>query len=157
MHYLNFTSWLFFMTWVIADSVPRYVLPRLFPVYDALEELETGGWGTERLGKPLSLTIQILLSLSLAYILTIWSTWCVLRCIVFTRVPDTSRALYFVTGFICCEYALGKIAKADRHRGFFISVFPYTMAMGAFVVFSMNYQPMKEAFPWLIRWMGVNF
>jgi hypothetical protein len=145
------------MAWVMGDTVPRYILSQLESVWDALEDLSAGGWGTGRFGKPLSLAIQIVLSVSLAYVLTVWSAWCVLRCISYTRSPETGRALYFITGFVCCEYALGKMAKACRYRGFFMSVFHFTMGMGAFVIFAMNPQPMKEAYPWLIRWMGVIF
>jgi hypothetical protein len=78
-----------------------------------------------------------------------WSVWCVLRCFTYTQGLETGRAAYFVTGFLCCEYALGKIAKAGKYRGFFISVLPFAMAMGAFVVFTVNPRPIFEAFPWL--------
>ena len=145
------------MTWIVADTVPRYVMPQLHSVYDILEELAGGGWGTGRLGRPLSLLIQIVFSLTLAYVLTIWSTWCVLRCISYTQAPGTGRAWYFITGFICCEYALGRMAKVDRYRGFFMSVFHFTIPMGAFIVFTVNPVAIKEYFPWLMRWMGVDF
>jgi hypothetical protein len=145
------------MTWIIADTVPRYILPWLSSVWGTLEDLAAGGWGTGRFGRILSLALQIIFSVALAYILTVWPAWCVLRCMSHTRPPETVGALYFITGFLCCEYALGKMAKADRYRGFFMSVFHFTMAMGAFVVFAMNPLPMKEAYPWLVRWMGMNF
>ena len=70
MHYLNFAGWLVFITWIVSDTVPRCLMPLLYPVYDALEEMRLGAWGTGRLGTPLSLTIQILISLTLAWILT---------------------------------------------------------------------------------------
>jgi hypothetical protein len=157
MYYISFVGWLFFMTWFLSDTIPRHVLPQLHSVYDALEDLKTGSWGTGRLGAPLSLIIQIVLSGFLAYVLTIWPTWIVLRCIAYTQTPGTGRMLYFGTGFLCCEYALGKMAKADRFRGFFMSVFPFVMPMGAFVVFTMNPAPIKESYPWLLRLMGVDF
>ena len=157
MNYVGFAGWLFFMTWVVADTIPRYVMPRLAHVCDTLEDLAAGGWGTGRQGFFLSMAIQIVLSAALAYILMTWSAWCVLRCIVYTRTPGTGRALYIATGFLCCEYALGKIAKAGRYRGFFISVLPLAMAMGAFVVFTVNPRPIAEAFPWLAALMGVSF
>ena len=59
MHYLNFAGWLVFITWIVSDTVPRCLMPLLYPVYDALEEMRLGAWGTGRLGTPLSLTIQI--------------------------------------------------------------------------------------------------
>jgi hypothetical protein len=157
VNYLSFVGWLLFVTWILADSVPRFVLPRLHTLYDILGELASGGWGAGRWGNPLSLIIQIVLSGFLAYALTTWSVWCVLRCFAYTRAPETSGLLYFGTGFLCCEFALGKMARADRHRGFFMSVFHYTMAMGAFVVFSMNPLPIKDFYPWLTRLMGVDF
>lgn len=156
MNYLSFVGWLLFMTWIISDTIPRYIQPHLHSIWDGLEELAAGGWGTGRAGGPLSLVIQIVIAVALAYVLTVWSAWCVLRCISYTRDPETGRALYFLTGFVCCEYALGKMAKVDRYRGFFMSVFPFTMAMGAFVIFTLNPVPMQEAYPWLLRWMGMN-
>ncbi|MDR1377812.1 MAG: hypothetical protein LBJ36_02010 [Synergistaceae bacterium] len=157
MNYLSFAGWLLFATWILADSVPRFVLPRLHAIYDALEELASGGWGTGRWGSPLSLVIQVVLSGFLAYLLTIWSVWCVLRCFTYTRFPGTSGVLYFGVGFLCCEYALGKMARAGRYRGFFMSVFHYAMGMGAFVVFAMNPLPIKDFYSWLMRLMGVDF
>ena len=157
MNYFRFSGWLFFMTWIISDSIPRYVTPHLHSIYDTFEELERGAWNTGRLGAPLSLTLQIILSFALAYILSTWSVWCLLRCFSYTRVPETSRALYFLTGFVCCEYALGKMAKADRYRGFFMSVFHFSISMGTFVVFSMNPLQLKTYFPWLLRLMGMEF
>ncbi|MDR1648942.1 MAG: hypothetical protein LBR71_01665 [Synergistaceae bacterium] len=149
MNYIGFAGWLFFMTWVMADTIPRYVAPHLGSVCDTLENLASGGWGTGRMGFFLSLATRIVLSAFLTYILMSWSVWCVLRCFAYTQGLETGRALYFVTGFLCCEYALGKIAKVGKYRGFFISVLPFAMAMGAFVVFTVNPRPIAEAFPWL--------
>jgi hypothetical protein len=157
VNYIGFAGWLFFMTWVVADTIPRYVMPHFASVCDTLENLTSGGWGTGRAGSFLSTAIQIVLSAFLAYTLMTWSVWCVLRCIVYTRVPGTGRALYVVTAFLCCEYALGKIARTGRYRGFFISVLPFAMAMGAFVVFTVNPRPIAEAFPWLTALVGVTF
>jgi hypothetical protein len=157
MNFIRFTGWLLFMTWVAADTVPRYITPHLDSVCDTLENLSSGGWGTGRSGFFLSWAIRIVLAVFLAYLLTAWSVWCVLRCLAYTQAPETGRALYIVTGFLCCEYALGKMAKAGRYNGFFISVFPFTMAMGAFVVFTLNPRPAAEAFPWLTALMGMNF
>ncbi len=156
MHYLDFAGWLVFIAWIVSDTVPRYLMPLLYPVYDALEEMRNGAWGLGRLGAPLSLIVQILLSLTLAWILTAWSAWCVLRCMAYTHGMATGKAPYFLTGFLCCEYALTRMAMADRHRGFFLSVFHFAMAMGAFVVYSITPAPIGEVYPWLVRWMGVR-
>ena len=145
------------MTWVVSDTVPRYILPRLSGVYDALEDLSKGAFCAKNLGVPLSFAIQVVLSVSLAYILTIWSTWCVLRYFMYTRGMDSGRWLYAITGFLCCEYALGKMARADRYRGFFMSVLHYTLAMGAYVVFTLNPTPIAAAYPWLMRLVGFEF
>ena len=153
MNYLKFMGWLLFLTWIVSDSVPRYLLPRLESCYDTLEELAAGGWGTGRWGAGLSLIIQIVFSAFFAYILSIWSVWCVLRCFIFTQGMD-GRVIYFLSGFVCCEYALGKMARFGQYRGFFMSVFPYVMAMGTFIVFALNPLPIKETYPWLIEWMG---
>ncbi len=156
MHYLDFAGWLVFATWALSDLVPRYVMPLLHPVYDALEDMENGASPMGRLGTPISLLVQILISLILTWILTGWTAWCVLRCMAYAKNPATGKALYFITGFVCCEYALARIARADRYRGFFLSVFHFTMAMGAFIVYSINPAPIKEVYPWLVRWMGLD-
>jgi len=157
INYLKFTGWLFFMTWIASDTVPRYILPRLESVYDALEDLSGGAFCAKNLGVPLSLTIQVILSVSFAYILTIWPVWCVLRYFTYTKGMDAGRWLYALTGFLCCEYALGKMAKAYRYRSFFMSVFHYTFAMGAYVVFIINPTPAAAAYPWLIRLVSFEF
>ncbi len=156
MNYINFAGWLLAVTWVVADTVPRYIMPRLYPIFDTLEELHGGGWGTGKFGIFLSMTLQILLSLAMAWLLTAWSTWCVLRCYLYT-IGSESRFSYFLLGFICCEYALCKMAKADRYRGFFMSIFHFTIPMGAFVVFTIMPQSIKDYYPWLLRWMGLSF
>jgi len=145
------------MTWIISSTVPGYVLPRLERVYDTLEELSRGAFCDKRLGALLSNVILIALSVSLAYVLTTWSAWCVLRYFIYTHGMETGRALYGVTGFIFCEYALGKMAKAHGYRGFFMSVFHYAFAMGAYVVFIMNPRPLVDAYPWLMEMMDFKF
>ena len=43
MHYLNFIGWFLFITWIVSDTIPRYLMPfLLYPVYNALEELRGG-------------------------------------------------------------------------------------------------------------------
>ena len=143
------------MTWIVGDTAVRYILPQLERVYDTLEELTGGAFCDKRLGGLLSKAIQIVLSVSLAYILTTWPVWCVLRYFTYTRGMESGRYLYGITGFLCCEYALGKMAKAYNYRNFFMSVFHYTLAMGAYVVFIINPEPIFEAYPWLVRM--VNF
>ena len=137
--------------------VPLHILPQLERVYDTLEDLSKGAFCAKKFGEPLSLSIQIVVSVSLAYILAIWPAWCVLRYFEYTRELDGGRILYAVTGFLCCEYALGKIAKTAKHRGFFMSVFPYAISMGAYIVFIINPMPIKEAYPWLMRLVGFEF
>jgi hypothetical protein len=145
------------MAWIIGDTVPRYVLPRLERVYDALEELEGGVFCAKKLGAPLSLAIQIVLSISLAYILTIWPVWCVLRYFTYVRGMESGKLLYSISGFLWCEYALGKMARAGKYRSFFMSVFHYTFSMGAYVVFTINPRPIINAYPWLMRLMDFSF
>lgn len=131
-------------------------MPRFDSLCDILDELSMGGFGAGRWGWLLSRLIQIILSVFLAYVLTIWPVWGLLRCISYTRSLDTGWALYFITGFIICEYPLGSMAKATKYRGFFMSVFHFAISMGAFVVFSMNPLAMKNAYPWLVRLMGID-
>ena len=156
INYLRFAGWLVFMTWTVSDMVPRYILPQLERVYDTLEDLTKGAFCDKRLGGPLSNVIQIVLSISFAYILTIWPVWCVLRYFTYTREMDSGRYLYGITGFLCCVYALGKMALAQKYRGFFMSVFHHTIAMGAYTVFIINPRPIMEAYPWLVRMMNFN-
>lgn len=157
MNYLSFAGWLAFWGWIFSDTITRYLLPQLHSVYDVLEDLKSGKWLAVGIGSLLALIAQALIAVALTYFFMTWSTWCVLRCIVYTQNLETGRALYYITAFLCCECALGKVARADKYRTFFLSVFPYTMSMGAFVVFSMNPKPMQDAFPWLIRLMGLTF
>ncbi len=156
LHYLDFAGWLVFIAWIASDMVPRHIMPLLYPVYDALEGLRSEDGGMGSLGAPLSLLIQILLSMALAWVLTGWSAWCVLRCIVYTRGMPAGRVQYYLTGLVCCEFVLSRMAKADRYRGFFLSVFPFAMSMGAFIVYSVNPTPIAKAYPWLVRWMGLH-
>ena len=156
INYLKFTGWLFFMTWMVSDSVPRYILPQLERVYDTLEELSGGAFCPKRIGGLLSFTIQIVLSISLAYSFTIWPVWCVLRYFTYVSGMDSGKYLYGITGFLCCEYALGKMAMAKKYRGFFMSVFHYAIAMGAYTVFIINPKPILEYYPWLIRLVGFD-
>ena len=153
---MNFTGWLFFMTWIVGDAVTRYILPQLERIYDTLEDLSKGAFCDKKLGAPLSKAIQIVLSVSLAYILTTWPVWCVLRYFTYTRGMESGRYLYGITGFLCCEYALGKMAKAHHYRGFFMSVFHYAFAMGAYIVFIINPTPIFESYPWLVRMVNFN-
>ena len=157
INYLNFTGWLFFVTWIVSDMVPRHVLPQLERVYETLEELSRGVFCHQKLGGPFSKVIQIVLSISLAYILTTWPVWCVLRYFTYTKGMESGKYLYSITGFLCCEYALGKMARAHNYRSFFTSVFHYTIAMGAYIVFSINPSPITDVYPWLMRLMNFNF
>jgi len=145
------------MTWIVSDTVPRYILPRLESAYNALEDLSRGAFCAKNFGRSLSLAIQVIISISLAYILTIWPVWCVLRYFTYTKGMDAGRWLYALTGFLCCEYALGKMAKAYRYRSFFMSVFHYTFAMGAYVVFTINPTPITTAYQWLMRLISFKF
>ncbi|MCL2768229.1 MAG: hypothetical protein FWE49_05845 [Synergistaceae bacterium] len=137
--------------------MPRFILPQLERVYDTLDELEKGAFCAKSFGGPLSLTIQIILSVSLAYILTIWPVWCVLRYYEYVRLMDDGRSLYGITGFILCQYALAKLALSTKYRGFFMSVFHYAVAMGAYLVFIINPMSIKDSYPWLIRLVGFEF
>ena len=157
MNYLRFMGWLAFMAWALCGVVPRYILPQLEHVYDILDDLSEGSFCEKSLGRPLSISIQVVLSLFLAYVLTIWPVWCVLRYFEFTRPLETGRALYGISGFLLCEYPLGEMANSYKYRGFFTSVFHYTMAMGAYVVFIINPIPIMDYYPWLMRLVGFSF
>jgi hypothetical protein len=80
-----------------------------------------------------------------------------LRYFEHVRSIDSWRALYGITGFLCCQYALGKMALATKYRGFFMSVFHYAIAMGAYIVFNINPMPIMDYYPWLIRLVGFEF
>ncbi|WP_314717263.1 hypothetical protein [uncultured Fretibacterium sp.] len=157
LNYLEFAGWLILITWIASYVFPRYIMPSLHPLCDALEELHGGSGGMGFLGAPLSLLFQIILSLALTWLLTGWSAWCVLYCRAYTRGMTTGRIQYYLTGLFCCEFALSRMAKADRYRGFFLSVLPFAMAMGAFIVYSVNPASIRKMYPWLVRWMGFYF
>ena len=145
------------MTWIVSDTVPRYILPQLEHVYDTLDNLAEGAFCAKSLGRPLSFSIKIIISVFLAYLLTIWPVWCVLRYFEYVRPVGSWMALYGITGFLCCQYALGKMALANKYRGFFASVFHYAIAMGAYIVFIINPNPIVEYYPWLMRLAGFEF
>ncbi|GHV36789.1 hypothetical protein FACS1894187_12030 [Synergistales bacterium] len=157
MGYFSFAGWFAFAAWILADTGKRYIMPRFGSLCDTLDELSSGGFGAGRWGSLLSRLIQIIISVFLSYILTIWPVWSVLRCVLYTRSPDSNWALYFITGFIICEYPLGSMAKALPYRGFFMSTFHFAISMGAYIVFSINMSPIKTAYPWLVQLMGIDF
>jgi hypothetical protein len=105
--------------------------------------------------KAIALTIEIIFIMCLTYALVSWSAWCVLRCVMYTQGMETYRWVYFVPGFLCCELALGKASNAAPYRNL-LGLIPYVMGMGAFVVFSLNYEPIRTSFAWMIKFVGLE-
>ena len=105
--------------------------------------------------KAIALSIEFVFAIGLAYALISWSTWCVLRCVMYTQGMESYRWVYFIPGFLCCEIALNKASKSVPYRNL-LGLIPYIMAMGAFVVFALNYQPIHSTFSWLIEFVGLE-
>jgi hypothetical protein len=156
LHYLTFFSWLALWGWIFSDLCCRFGIKKLGAVHSALDELASGIYCGVRWGRALALGLEVLFALVLAYILMIWAVWCVLMSVRYTIGQQESQWVYFVTGFICCVLPLGKVARAMPSRGFWGSVFPFTMGMGAFIVFSLNDQPIRDAFPWMLYFVGLR-
>lgn len=154
LEYLKFISWTALWAWIWSDTARRYILPVFSGFYKMLDEMSND----ESLGfirrKALPFGIELVVAIFWAYVLMSWSVWCVLRCVMYTQNPEANRWLFFISGFVCCELALGKVAAASQHRNF-LATFPYVMAMGAFTVFSLNYDPIRTAFSWLTKFVGV--
>ena|GEM_PF-748029 len=159
LEFLKFISWTALWAWVLSDSYARYVTPFIAKFYNALDEItntdKEKGKSNYYYRKTITMSIEIIFSIFLAYIMISWSVWCLLRCVLYTRGFDVDRWVYFISGGICCELALGRAARALPHRNFF-SAMPYIMGMGAFIVFSMNYEPIRTTFPWVIKFVGLE-
>ena len=159
IEYLKFIFWTALWAWVLSDTYARYVMPFIDKFYNALDEITNAslekGKREYYFRKTITMSIEIIFSIFLAYIMISWSVWCLLRCVLYTQGLDVDRWVYFISGGICCELALGRAARALPHRNFFASM-PYIMAMGAFVVFSMNYEPVRTTFPWVIKFVGLD-
>ena len=156
--FLKFISYTALWAWVLSDIVSRYAVPYIERFFDALDEMANvntdNGKGQYYFRKTITVLIQIIFAICLTYVMTSWSVWCILRCVLYTQTPDVSRPLFFITGGICCVLSLGSAARATTHKNF-LSVVPYVVAMGAFVVFSLNYEPIRKSFPWLIKFVGL--
>ena len=105
--------------------------------------------------RAIALSIEFVFAIGLSYVLISWSTWCVLRCVMYTQGMETYRWVYFIPGFLCCEIALNHAVKAFPYRNL-LGLLPYIVAMGAFVIFSLNYQPIHSSFSWLIEFVGLE-
>jgi hypothetical protein len=145
--------------WILSDTVARYVVPYIDRFYvvvgDMAKTIEVSGKANLYFIKTVSLLIQIIFTLCLIYIMTSFSVWCILRCVMYTQGLDENRWVYFIAGGICCELALGRVARASTYRSF-LGMLPYVMAMGAFIYFPLNYEPIRTAFPWMIKFVGLS-
>ena len=159
LEFLKFFSWTAIWAWVLSDTVSRYAIPYLNKFHDILDEVTRADLNEGKnkfiLMKAISLLIRLVFSICLAYVMISWSVWCVLRCVLYTQGFETGRWPFFISGFFCCELALGKVANACPRRNF-LDILPYVMGMGAFVIFSLNYEPIRTTFPWMIKFVGLN-
>lgn len=150
---------IFLWAWILSSSYVRYLIPRVQSVYDLIEKLETGE-SEEVLNGPLPRlaagSMRVVLSLSQMYVLGIWSGYCVLRVIRYTHLPGAEHKwIFHVIAFLVCEGALGVIAQRETYRGI-LSILHSAMAMGMFVMFSLNPYMMAPVYPWLIRVMKIK-
>jgi hypothetical protein len=159
LEFLKFFSWNALWAWVLSDTVSRYAVPYFDKFYDVLDEMvktrEDNGKVNHYFIKAIAVLIEIIFSICLTYMMVSWSVWCIVRCVLYTQGLDVNRSVYFITGGICCIFALGVVARASVHKHF-LGVLPYIVSMGSFVVFSMNYEPIRTTFPWIIKFVGLN-
>jgi len=159
LEFLKFISWNAIWAWVLSDTVSRYAVPFFDKFYDMLDEIvkveRDNGKVNQYFIKTIALLIEIVFTICLIYVMVSWSVWCILRCVLYTQGLDVNRSIYFVTGGLCCILALGSVARASTHKHF-LSVLPYVLGMGSFMVFSLNYAPIRSSFPWLIKFVGLN-
>ncbi|MBL3539398.1 hypothetical protein [Aminivibrio sp.] len=145
MHYLNYAFFLLLWGWILSGGYVRYVVPLIGSVFTTLESLEESGQIFHRV---LAFLVKIVLTVAQAYVLGIWSAYCVLRTMVFLLEPGTNGWLYYISAFIICEGILGIVAKREPYRGL-LSVFHSAMAMGFFVIFALNPYFLASVYPWL--------
>ncbi len=145
--------------WILSSSYSRYVLPRVESVHDLAESLEKRHADGDLRGPLPGIaagSLRVVLSLSQIYVLGIWSGYCVLRVIRYTHLPGAEHKwIMHVLAFLICEGALGVIAHRETYRGI-LSILHSAMAMGMFVMFSLNPYMMAPVYPWLIRTMGIQ-
>lgn len=159
LEYLKFISWNAIWAWILSDTVSRYAVPFFDKFYSLLDEIvkveKDNGKIKYSFMKTVALLIEIVFTICLSYVMISWSVWCILRCVLYTHGVDVNRSLYFITGGICCILAIGGVARASAHKHF-LSVLPYVMGMGSFMIFSLNYEPIRSTFPWLIKFVGLD-
>jgi hypothetical protein len=159
LEFFKFLSWTAIWAWVLSDTTARFAVPYFTKFYNALDEMTIIGSGKGKTNyyfvKTIALLTEIIFSICLTYIMISWSVWCVLRCVLYTQGLETNRWIFFISGGLCCELAISKVAKASPHRNF-LGVLPFIMSMGAFVYFSINYEPIRTTFPWMIKFVGLD-
>lgn len=145
--------------WILSSSYSRYVVPRVQSVFDLADSIESGK-GQFKLEGPLariaSGSLRVVLTFSQMYLLGIWAGYCTLRIIRYTHLPGVEHKWFFhIAAFFICEGALGVIAHRETYRGI-LSILHSAMAMGMFVMFSLNPYMMAPVYPWLIKVMGIK-
>jgi len=156
--YFKFISWTALWAWTLSDTAARFIIPLTDRFYDSLDMIAKTGLKEGRsilYVKVIIPFIKFIFLMMTTYVLVSWSTWCVLRCVLYTQGLETGRWIFFIPGFLCCEIALSKASRASSRQSI-VYIIPYIMAMGAFVVFSLNYEPIRTTFSWLIPFVGLE-
>ena len=159
LEFFKFFSWTALWAWVLSDTAVRFVLPLIDKFHNILGEITKTSLNEEKskyyFMKTIALSLEFIFSICFTYVLTSWTVWCVLRCVLYTQGMVTNRWPFFIAGFLCCELALAHPARASTRKNF-LGVLPYILAMGAFMVFSLNYDPIRTTFPWIIKFVGLE-
>jgi hypothetical protein len=157
--YFRFVSWIALWAWILSDIVAKYIIPSIDKFYVAVADIGKPNQYEGKLycffKKIISLLIAIVFTLLFTYITTSWSVWCILRYVKFTHGLDVYGWVYFISGGILCELALGKVARASTYNGF-LGMLPHIMAMGAYLCFPLDYNIIRTVYPWLINFVGLN-
>ena len=103
------------------------------------------GFSVERL--PLLLGSGLLLVLEI-YIQSAWSAFSVLKVLEYAQQPGATRWVYYASGFLLCEGALGVIARKDPGLSIF-RVLRSVIPMGSFAVFALVPSRIDIFYGWL--------
>lgn len=156
MTLLKFLFPLLLWAWIVSTSYSRYITPRVQAALDTVEKLADTEKDVKELHVRISaISLRIVLTVGQMYALGIWSGYCALRTIRYTHLPGVEHKwIYHVLAFFICEGVLGYIAQKETYRGI-LSILHSAMAMGMFVMFSLNPYMMVPIYSWLIRVMKI--
>lgn len=142
--------------WIVSSSYARYVTPRIQSALVTIEGMDDKDNPVKAIHVRISaISLRVIMTVGQMYALGVWAAYCALRTIRYTHLPGVeSKWIYHLLAFFICEGALGYIAQKETYRGI-LSILHSAMAMGMFVMFSLNPYMMVPIYSWLIRLMKI--